>query len=93
MYDVTVSWYAPVVGYLMLASAWAPRGPFLWAVLPPVALWVLERVVVGSEYVGDYLRTATELADWHRPRIEVLLAAAPDLLAIETIPSVIEVEA
>jgi ABC-2 type transport system permease protein len=39
----------------MLASAWAPRGPFLWAVLPPVGLWVLERVVVGSEYVGDFI--------------------------------------
>jgi ABC-2 type transport system permease protein len=48
-------WYSPVVGYLMLASAWAPRGPFLWAVLPPVGLWVLERVVVGSEYVGDFI--------------------------------------
>ena len=31
-------WYAPFVGYLMLASAWAPRSPFLWAVLPPVSL-------------------------------------------------------
>jgi len=50
-----VLWYSPVVGYLMLASAWAPRGPFLWAVLPPVGLWVLERVVVGSEYVGDFI--------------------------------------
>jgi ABC-2 type transport system permease protein len=48
-------WYAPVVGYLMLASAWAPRGPFLWAVLPPVGLWVLERVVVGSEHIGDFI--------------------------------------
>ena len=48
-------WYAPVVGYLMLASAWAPRGPFLWAVLPPVGLWVGERFVVGSEHVGDFI--------------------------------------
>ena len=48
-------WYAPIVGYLMLASAWAPRGPFLWAVLPPVGLWILERVVVGSEFVGDFI--------------------------------------
>jgi ABC-2 type transport system permease protein len=48
-------WYAPIVGYLMLASAWAPRGPFLWAVLPPVGLWILERVVVGSEYVGNFI--------------------------------------
>ncbi len=50
-----ILWYAPIVGYLMLASAWAPRGPFLWAVLPPVALWIGERAVVGSEYVGDFI--------------------------------------
>jgi ABC-2 type transport system permease protein len=50
-----ILWYAPIIGYLMLASAWAPRGPFLWAVLPPVGLWILERVVVGSEYVGDFV--------------------------------------
>jgi ABC-2 type transport system permease protein len=48
-------WYAPIVAYLMLASAWAPRGPFLWAVLPPVAVWVLERVVLYSHYVGDFI--------------------------------------
>jgi len=47
-------WYAPVVGYLMLASAWAPRGPFLWAVLPVVGLWIGERIVVGSSYFGDF---------------------------------------
>jgi ABC-2 type transport system permease protein len=50
-----ILWYAPIVGYLMLASAWAPRGPFLWAVLPPVGLWVGEQVVVGSEHVGDFI--------------------------------------
>ncbi|HSC26659.1 MAG TPA: ABC-2 transporter permease [Vicinamibacterales bacterium] len=50
-----ILWYAPVIGYLMLASAWAPKGPFLWAVLPPVGLWILERVVVGSEHVGDFI--------------------------------------
>ena len=48
-------WYAPIVGYLMLASAWAPKGPFLWAVLPPVAIWVLDRVVLRSEHVGDFI--------------------------------------
>ena len=48
-------WYAPVISYLMLASAWAPKGPFLWAVLPPVGLWILERMVVGSEYVGEFI--------------------------------------
>jgi ABC-2 type transport system permease protein len=50
-----ILWYAPVIGYLMLASAWAPKGPFLWAVLPPVGLWILERVVAGSEHVGNFI--------------------------------------
>lgn len=47
----------------------------------------------GSEYVGRYGRTSRELADWHRPRLEALLDAGADLLAIETIPAAEEVEA
>ena len=48
-------WYAPLVAYLMLASAWAPKGPFLWAVLPPVALTVLEKVILGTSHVGNFV--------------------------------------
>jgi len=48
-------WYAPLVAYLMLASAWAPKGPFLWAVLPPVALTVLEKIVLGTGHVGAFV--------------------------------------
>ncbi len=47
----------------------------------------------GSEYVGRYGRSVRELVDWHRPRLEALLAAEPDLLAIETIPAIEEAEA
>jgi homocysteine S-methyltransferase len=47
----------------------------------------------GSEYRGNYGLTIKELIAFHRPRIEVLVAAAPDLLAIETIPDVREAEA
>jgi len=50
-----ILWYAPVIAYLMLASAWAPKGPFLWAVLPPVAISVLERVLLYTEYTGDFI--------------------------------------
>jgi ABC-2 type transport system permease protein len=52
---IAVLWYAPVIAYLMLASAWAPKGPFLWAVLPPVGAWVLERVVLYSNHVGEFI--------------------------------------
>jgi len=47
-------WYAPVVAYLMLASSWAPKGPFLWAVLPPVAISLLEIVLLRTSHTKDF---------------------------------------
>ena len=48
----------------------------------------------GTEYTGDYSGVADgELAEMHRPKIVAMLEAAPDLLAIETIPSIREVAA
>ncbi len=47
----------------------------------------------GSEYRGDYGLTVTQLRDWHLPRLEALAGAEPDLLAVETIPDVVEAEA
>lgn len=40
----------------------------------------------GSEYRGEYGLCKRALKEWHRPRLETLLAAGPDLLACETIP-------
>ncbi|KJK44454.1 MULTISPECIES: homocysteine S-methyltransferase [unclassified Streptomyces] len=47
----------------------------------------------GSEYHGRYGLTVRELAAFHRPRIEALLAAGPDVLAVETLPDPDEAEA
>jgi homocysteine S-methyltransferase len=47
----------------------------------------------GSEYRGDYGVSIGFLTDFHAARLEPLIAAGPDLLAIETIPSGIEVRA
>jgi homocysteine S-methyltransferase len=47
----------------------------------------------GSEYRGDYDLTVTDLRKWHRPRIELLIEAGVDVLALETIPCLAEVEA
>lgn len=35
--------YLPLVAWLMLASAWAKKAPFLWAVVPPVVVIVIEQ--------------------------------------------------
>ncbi|QUQ62617.1 homocysteine S-methyltransferase [Kutzneria sp. CA-103260] len=47
----------------------------------------------GSEYRGRYGLSVRELVDFHRPRIEALASAAPDVLALETIPDLDEAEA
>ncbi|MFC8952586.1 homocysteine S-methyltransferase [Streptomyces sp. NPDC057101] len=47
----------------------------------------------GSEYRGRYGLSVRELEAFHRPRIEVLAAAEPDVLALETVPDVVEAEA
>lgn len=48
-------WYAPIAGYLLLVSAWARRNVFLWAVMPPVLLAVGEKLLMGSDYIGEFI--------------------------------------
>ncbi|MFD8914865.1 homocysteine S-methyltransferase [Streptomyces sp. NPDC059575] len=40
----------------------------------------------GSEYRGRYGLSVAELERFHRPRLEVLAGAGPDVLALETVP-------
>ncbi|MCM2425647.1 homocysteine S-methyltransferase [Streptomyces sp. RKAG337] len=47
----------------------------------------------GSEYRGRYGLSVRELERFHRPRIEALAEAGPDLLALETVPDTDEAEA
>jgi homocysteine S-methyltransferase len=47
----------------------------------------------GSEYRGRYGRSVRELERFHRPRVETLAAAGPDMLALETVPDTDEAEA
>lgn len=47
----------------------------------------------GSEYRGDYKIGKDELIQFHRPRVEALIASGADLLACETIPCLIEAQA
>jgi ABC-2 type transport system permease protein len=43
-------WHAPLYGWLLFISAWARRSTFLWAVLPPLAVAVIEKVALGSSH-------------------------------------------
>lgn len=46
----------------------------------------------GSEYRGDYAASWAEVRAFHRSRLEVLVDTAPDVFAIETIPTRAEAE-
>jgi ABC-2 type transport system permease protein len=45
-------WYAPFAAYLMLASVWARRSPYAWALVPPVLLMLMEHMLFGTHYIG-----------------------------------------
>jgi homocysteine S-methyltransferase len=47
----------------------------------------------GSEYRGDYGLDVDALAAWHRPRFRILEQGGADLVAFETIPSLVEATA
>ena len=64
--------------YPLVAASIGPYGAFL---------------ADGSEYKGGYRLSVGELIKWHRPRLEALLEAGPDLLACEAIPCPEEAEA
>ena len=68
----------PAAKGLLIAGSVGPYGAYL---------------ADGSEYRGDYQRSAQVFQDFHRPRVEALLEAGVDLLACETLPSFDEIRA
>jgi len=52
---IAALWYAPLVAYLLLVSAWAKRSPFLWATLPWVVAPMLERIAFGTHYLWRFI--------------------------------------
>jgi ABC-2 type transport system permease protein len=48
-------WYAPFYGWMLLVSSWARRAPFLWAVLPVLAVGALEKLVLNTSYFFQIL--------------------------------------
>lgn len=52
---VHMFWYAPIYGWLLLVSAWARRATFLWVVLPPLAIGVVEKVAFNTSHFANWL--------------------------------------
>jgi len=47
---VHVLWHAPIYGWLLLVSAWARRATFLWAVLPLLAIGIVEKIAFNTSH-------------------------------------------
>lgn len=63
-------WYAPIFGWLLLVSAWAPRAPFIWAALPPFVIWGVERLAFNTSHFLNlmaYRITGPEVSSAMRP--------------------------
>jgi len=43
-------WYAPLYGWLLMVSAWAPRAPFYMAFLPPFVICGVEKVAFNTSH-------------------------------------------
>lgn len=58
-YVATSIWMLPFISWILLASAFAKKTPFLYLVLPLLALILIEYVVLGSHYasqvIGSYI--------------------------------------
>ena len=53
---ITISlWHAPIYGWLLLVSGWARRATFLWAVLPFIAIQILEKIAFGTAHFRAFL--------------------------------------
>jgi ABC-2 type transport system permease protein len=47
----TMLWVFPIAAYLLLVSAWARRNVFLWAILPPVLIALVEQAF-GTHFLN-----------------------------------------
>jgi homocysteine S-methyltransferase len=63
--------------------------PFVTASVGPYGAFLAD----GSEYCGNYGLNEKELMEFHRPRMKALIEAGANMLACETIPSMIEAQA
>jgi ABC-2 type transport system permease protein len=52
---VHVLWGAPIYGWLLLVSAWARRAALLWAVLPPLAIGTIEKLLFDTTYFAAFV--------------------------------------
>ena len=71
-------WQAPIFGFLLLVSGWARRTAALWAVLPLLAIGVLEKLTFDTLHVQTLV--VWRVFGWHA------LAFAPHAATLHGLP-------
>lgn len=65
---VWVLWALPVFAWVLFCSAYAPRAPFMYAVVPPIALIILEGVIFKGDrlagWIGQHLGAVPMMRDF-----------------------------
>jgi ABC-2 type transport system permease protein len=82
---VIALWHAPIYGWALLMSGWARRATFLWAVLPFLAIGVLEKIAFDSTHFASMLKnrllgagdTAFAFQPHHGVAIDSLIQLTP----------------
>jgi ABC-2 type transport system permease protein len=64
-----VLWYLPIFAYLLLVSASAGRAVMLWAVLPPLGVMLLEKIIFRTGYIAQVI--GNRIAGWPRLALDL----------------------
>ena len=86
-------WYLPYYGWVILASSWAKKTPFLWAVLTPLGvmfaeLWVFHTHYIAKLVFGHNVRWLPQAFNFDpdvKPRINEMLTMSYDLVTAESV--------
>jgi ABC-2 type transport system permease protein len=82
---VIALWHAPVYGWALLISGIVRRATFLWAVIPPFAIAIFEKITFNTSYFSSMLKnrllgagdTAFDLQMHHSISIDSLAQLTP----------------
>jgi ABC-2 type transport system permease protein len=76
-------WYAPLYGWLLMVSAWAPRAPLIWAFLPPFVICGVEKVAFNTSHflalLQERLVGPGDAMAPHSPPKDFMATLIPDL--------------
>ena len=84
---ISILWYAPFFGCLLLASAWARRNVYLWVTLVPLLAIIVERIAFGTHHISSLIAYRSG-GIWRSLHLESALAGSLTSVAQAAIVSV-----